>query len=300
VDLDRISNTRILLTGAGGLLGTAFQQALACQVVIPLSRDRLSPDNPDSLEKAINLAAPDIVINCAAHTDVEAAERDPTVNFQINGRLPGLLGEICGKMGIFLVHFSSTGCYGNWKLEPYIEEDILRPTTAHHRAKLAGEEAVRESGASHLVLRTGWLYGGLPSQPKNFVWNRLVEAMSKVELVTNGTQRGCPTFAGDLVKQTLVLLKSGQIGIFNATSQGSASRYEYIACIIRAAHLPCLVQPGSGFSRLAQVSDNEMSLNRRLDAEGLDVMPHWQPAVTGYVETLIRSQDWQNRLRSAV
>jgi dTDP-4-dehydrorhamnose reductase len=300
VDLDRISNTRILVTGAGGLLGRAFQQRLAGQIVIPLSRDRLSPDNPESLEKAIALAAPDIVINCAAHTDVEAAERDPAIDFQINARLPGLLGEICGKMGLFLVHFSSTGCYGNWKSEPYIEEDMLRPTTAHHLAKLAGEEAVRESGASHLVLRTGWLYGGLPGQPKNFVWNRLVEAMSEVELVTNGRQRGCPTFVGDLVKQTLVVLKSGRIGIFNATSQGSASRYEYIACITSAAHLPCLVKPGSGFSRLAQVSDNEMSLNKRLQAEGLDVMPPWQPALTGYVETLIRSQEWQNRLRSAV
>jgi dTDP-4-dehydrorhamnose reductase len=265
-----------------------------------LGRDQFSPDDPDGLEQVIARAAPEIIINCAAHTDVEAAESDPTLDFKINGRLPGLLGEICRRMGLFLVHFSSTGCYGNWKCDPYVEEDLLRPTTAHHRGKLAGEEAVRASGASHLVLRTGWLYGGLPNQRKNFVWNRLVEAMSKAELVTNGTQRGCPTLVGDLVRQTLVLLKSGQTGLFNATSQGSASRYEYISRIVEAAQLPCLVKRGSGFKRLAQVSDNEMSLNKRLKAESLDEMPHWQPALTGYVETLIRSRDWQSRHRSAV
>jgi nucleoside-diphosphate-sugar epimerase len=106
---------RIILTGAGGLLGGAFREALAGQSVIAVGRGQLDADAPDILAKIVGDSAGDLVINCAAHTDVEAAERDPAADFKVNGRLPGVIGEICKNYGATLVHFSSTGCYGEWK-----------------------------------------------------------------------------------------------------------------------------------------------------------------------------------------
>lgn len=283
---------RIILTGAGGLLGGAFREALAGQSVIAVGRGQLDADAPDILAKIVGDSAADLVINCAAHTDVEAAERDAAADFKVNGRLPGVIGEICKKYGATLVHFSSTGCYGDWKSTPYCEDDDVRPTTAHHRAKLAGEEAIRNSGCRHIVLRTGWLYGGSPDQPKNFVWKRLVEARATDMMTSDASQHGCPTYAADLARQALFMVERSLEGTFNVTAQGSASRYEYVAAIVEAASLPCIVKPGPGFKRLAPVSPNETSVNRRLQQMGLDRMPEWRDSLRTYVAALLASPAW--------
>jgi dTDP-4-dehydrorhamnose reductase len=283
---------RIILTGASGLLGSAFREALADHSVVTVGRGQLEPDAPDVLARIMGDVNPELVINCAAHTDVEAAERDPATDFKANGQLPGAIGAICKRQGATLLHFSSTGCYGDWKSTPYCEDDDVRPTTAYHRAKLAGEDAIRNSGCRHIVLRTGWLYGGLPDQPKNFVWKRLLEASSTDVMISDASQYGCPTYVGDLTRQALLMIGQSLEGTFNVTAQGNASRYEYVAAIVSAAGLPCVVKPGPGFKRLAPVSPNETAVNRRLQKLGLDYMPQWRESLRTYVASLLASPAW--------
>jgi dTDP-4-dehydrorhamnose reductase len=279
--------SRIILTGAGGLLGSAFRAALTGESVVSIGRSQLDADAPDALAQIVRDAAPELVINCAAHTDLEAAERDPTADFKVNGRLPGVIGEICKRENATLLHFSSTGCYGDWKSTPYSEDDEVRPTTAHHRAKLAGEDAIRGSGCRHMILRTGWLYGGLPDQPKNFVWRRLVEARATDVMISDASQRGCPTYVVDLVRQALLMIRQSLQGVFNVTAQGNASRYEYVAAIVAAAQLACVVKPGPPFKRLAPVSPNETAVNARLQKLGLDQMPQWRESLSAYVVSVL-------------
>lgn len=275
------------------MLGSAVVDAFPGHQVTTAGRDQLEVRRPAELAALVRDVRPDALINCAAHTDVEAAEREPGAAFAANALLPGLLGAAARLAGAVLVHVSSTGCYGDWKQEPYTEEDPLRPTTVHHRSKSSGEQAVRDSGAEHLILRTGWLYGGPPAGAKNFVWKRLVEARGTDRMSSDASQRGAPTFAPEVAAQIAVLLDAGVRGTFNVTAQGSASRFDYVAEIVRASGLPCRVEPGPAFKRLAPVSPNEAAVNFRLGLLELDRMSDWRQPLGAYVGDLMASPQWR-------
>jgi dTDP-4-dehydrorhamnose reductase len=240
--------------------------------------------------------SPSLVVNCAAATDVEGAQRDPAEDYEANVVLPGLLAEAAKLTGATLIHISSTGCYGVAKSTPYEELDEVQPTTVHHRHKLEGENEVRRVAVDSIIVRTGWLYDDGQSK-KNFVWKRLVEALSAPKITSDASQRGVPTFAGDCARQVLAIAKSDHRGLFNVTAQGSASRYEYVHAIVEAAGLPCDVVPGLAYARLAPVSANETAVNRRLQSLGLDQMPHWEASLVACVKSLLKSPAWSGLTR---
>jgi dTDP-4-dehydrorhamnose reductase len=284
---------KVLLTGAGGMLGSAFNSMLHASghEVLPVGREALDVRDASAIDTLIRNSAPALVVNCAAHTDVEAAEREPDSCFSANAILPSIIAWACRRSNATLLHMSSTGCYGDWKREAYTEDDDLRPTTVHHRSKAAGENAVRESGCEHLILRTGWLFGGQKENPKNFVWRRIVDARSQDKMTSNATQYGNPTYAPDVARQAILLVDRGRRGTYNVTSKGAASRFDYVSRIVQAARLPCIVEPGPAFARLAPVSPNEVGRNYRLSLLGLDQMPSWEDAVDRYVEALLSSAE---------
>jgi len=278
---------RFLVTGAGGMLGSAFMTGAQGHEVIGVNRDKLGMRNLDRIVGLAALHRADVLINCAADTNVEAAEDNPALAFWVNGEMPGLLAAGCEKAGAAMVQFSSTGCYGAWKDVPYTEEDELRPTTVFHRSKVAGDEAVTKNCRAALVLRTGWLFGGTMATPRNFVARRLENAQGKSELTADAFQRGNPTLVDYVVRQTLLLLEKGVTGTFNCVAQGGASRAEYVRAIVEAAGLPCVVKDGPSFVRKAPVSPNEMGTNHRLATMGLDIMPEWHKSLTDYVVKLV-------------
>lgn len=277
--------TVIAVIGSGGMLGQAVCREVPLAQLRKLDWRQMTSDTSAAAQLAA--AEPDWVINCAAHTDVEAAERNGAADFWGNAALPARLAELCACAGAGLVHVSSTGCYGNWKDSPYVESDRAEPTTVHHRNKLAGEEAVRRSGCRHIIARTGWLHGGHAGSPKNFVWKRILEARGKPEMASDTSQRGVPTSAADLARQVLHLIGTGAQGLFNATAQGAATRFDYVSEIVRLAGIDCRVVPGPAFTRLAQVSPNETALNRRLEDEGLNRMRDWREGLAEHVTDLL-------------
>lgn len=283
------SEKPILLLGAGGLLGGAFAALLSSRPLATAGRGRLIGTCDDDIGRLLDESAPALVINCAADVDAEGAERDDTVAIAANATLPGQLARACAARGTGLIQFSSTGCYGDWQDAPYRESDPLRPTTRHHRSKALGEEAVRAAGPAHLIVRTGWLYGGEAGRPRNFVWRRIEEARGTDVLVADGWQRGCPTLVDDVARQVLLAWDAGLRGTANVVAQGAATRADYVAAIVAAAGLPCRVEAGPAFTRLAPVSSNETAVNAALAAAGLDTMPGWEDAVRGYVANLTPS-----------
>ncbi len=287
----------ILVLGAGGLLGGAFVDTYRGERVIAAGRRELAEYGTHDLVRRADAA---LVINCAADTDVEGAERDPTPSHAANAVLPGLLAEACAGTGAVMVHISSTGCYGIGKQQPYSEEDTPEPTTAHHRHKIEGEERVRATGCDALILRTGWLFGGRPAQPKNFVWNRIMEATTKPRLSSDPFQIGNPTFVGDVARQVALLLDRGVRGLVNCVSAPSASRLDYVRAIVAASGLPCeVVAADAPFKRLARVSPNEAAETRRLDALGLNIMPAWGEALPRFVATLADLDPWRTSICEA-
>jgi len=284
---------RILVTGAGGLLGAAFVRGLDGDEVATAGRAELDVTRPAHLLALAADARADVVVNCAAHTDVDGAERDPDPAYAANALLPGLLAQGCRLAGARLVHFSSTGAYGTAEERPYTEEDPLRPTTVHHAAKAAGEAMVRAAGADALVLRTGWLFGGRDPKARNFVRARLLEAAGKERMASDATQRGNPTWVDDVVRQVRLLLEVGVAGTFNCVNAGVARRCDYVAAIVARSGRDCRVEPSAmPFARAAAVAPNEGAENRRLRLLGLDRMGPWRDALDRYLDEARGWPEW--------
>jgi dTDP-4-dehydrorhamnose reductase len=277
---------RVAITGAGGMLGSALGARLAGKEVLPIGRGALDVTHAAALRVMLREFRPEVVVNCAADTDVEGAESDPARCFAANALLPELLAQFCRDSGARLVHFSSAGCYGDYKTTPYVDYDPLRPSTTHHRAKAAGEAAVREAGGRHLILRLGWLYGGGAGHLKNFVWNRIVEARGSPEIGADPYQTGSPTFVGDVVAQTMTLLEAELSGTYNCVAGGAVPRLDYVSRIVAAAGLSTRIVPRR-FVRRATVSPNEAAINEKLDLLGLNVMPEWGKALDQYIKRLL-------------
>lgn len=286
-----MADGHVLVLGAGGLLGSAFVTLLG-RDVRTASRNRLKPATADDIARLLDEHAPALVINCAADVDAEGAEVDDSVAIAANVMLPRHLARACADRRTPLIQFSSTGCYGDWKDTPFVEDDPLRPTTRHHRTKAMGEEEVRRADVEHLIVRTGWLYGGEPGRSRNFVWQRLVEASRTDRIVSDGHQRGCPTRVDDVARQVLHAYAAGIRHTINVVAQGSATRADYVAQIVEQSGLRCRVEPGPAFKRLAPVSFNETAVNARLAACDVDIMPCWGEGVRAYVATLMHSPAW--------
>ena len=283
-----MSSGCIVLAGAGGMLGSAFQQYAWGSELVRLGRDQLDVSQPRILRERLERLAPELVINCAADTDVERAESDSTSAYAVNALLPELLAQSCKKTGARFVHFSSTGCYGNWKQTPYGDYDPLQPTTVHHTAKAAGEQAVRGACPDALILRLGWLYGGAAGQRKNFVSARIAEARTAKEILSDPYQTGSPSHVADVVAQCVRLLEEGVTGTLNCVAGGAVSRFEYVLRIVELAGLSTRLRPRR-FQRKAPVSPNEAASNDKLLMLGLNVMPQWEEALARYVGDLLAS-----------
>ena len=277
---------RILVLGSGGLLGSALADNFADHVVSTAGRRELQTSRPKEIWDLISEARPDWVINCAADTNVDVAEDDSAGSFAANVVLPELLAAACLRGGSVLVHFSSTGCYGSWKKEAYDESDSTRPTTTHHRHKLAGEKAVRESGCAALIVRTGWLFGGARDNKRNFVWRRIDEASGKREIFSDPFQSGNPTCISDLAVQVGLMLNMQLRGTYNCAGQPPTTRLEYVRRIVAHIGFDCVVKPTlEPFTRRAKVSPNEMAVNRKLSALGADRMPSWTSSLKSYIDS---------------
>jgi dTDP-4-dehydrorhamnose reductase len=276
---------RLLITGANGMLGSALQEELKDDFeVVAASRETLDISSFAGAKKFLSELKPDVILHAAAYTNVEEAERKPEDCYRVNyhGTL-NLLNASNGFQHKF-IYISSTGCYGNYKTEPYQDYDEMRPTTVYHRSKQEGEELVTQQRENFLVLRTGWLFGGSTEHKKNFVYNRYKEALSKSQMTSDPFQSGNPTNTADVARQIGLLIDEDIRGTFNLVSEGSGTRFEYVKHIIESFGLNCEVVPAEKpFERLAKVSPNEAAYNGNLSAMGLNRMPHWKESLEKYI-----------------
>jgi dTDP-4-dehydrorhamnose reductase len=255
---------KVLITGSNGMLGSAILDYATRKKfdIKTLTRDLLNFSNRRDLQQVIQDFSPDAIIHCAANTNVELCEKEPLKCYEGNVALTELLLNASYGLDCSFVFISSTGVYGQGKSEPYHEYDPTLPTTHHHRSKLLAENIVLRSNFRSLVIRTGWLFGGEISSPKNFVINRLKDMKkSDGELFSNNNQVGNPTWVNDVSKQIFTLLDTKNCGIFNCVNGGVASRYDYVAEIAKLSGLDVKVSPvGSDSSELLRYQ----TMNRRL------------------------------------
>jgi dTDP-4-dehydrorhamnose reductase len=220
--------TRWLVTGAAGMLGRDLTDLLRArgEEFTPLARVDLDITDPAAVTKAVSLVKPDVVVNCAAWTAVDAAEEHEEAAFAINAGGPVNLAAACASVGALLVHPSTDYVFDGHASVPYAEDAPTAPSGAYGRTKLAGEQAVRAAlpDASYIV-RTAWLYG---AHGKNFVKTMLRLARNGTSPGVVADQHGQPTWTADVAAQVYALIdNAAPAGTYHATSSGQTTWFGF-------------------------------------------------------------------------
>lgn len=279
---------RLLITGATGMLGHAIQrlaQRLAGGVdwrVAAFSRKDLDVTNVGAIQSALSMVSPNVVINCAASTNVDGCETEPEVAYRMNGEVPGLLAKECEVANALLVHFSTDYVFDGRSSTPYKEDQPVAPLSIYGRSKLAGEDAIRSINTPHLILRTQWLYG---RHGHNFIDTIIRSAASGEKLRVVNDQFGAPTYAIDLATATLEAIAAKLTGTYHAVSAGKSTWYDLARKALAFADLdPELVSPTTTaeFPRPAQRPAWGVLDTSKLAGAGITLRP-WEEALEQYV-----------------
>jgi dTDP-4-dehydrorhamnose reductase len=232
---------KVLLTGGTGQVGTAFAAALpgAVELIAP-PRARFDLSRPDTLPAVLRAAAPDVIVNAAAMSAVERAEREPALAHTINADAVAVLAATARELDALLIHFSTDYVFDGRKPGPYGETNATAPLNAYGTSKLAGEAAIRTSGARHLILRTSWVYS---THGRNFLTAILEQGAQDQDLRVVNDQQGAPTWATDLASTAAVLAQalqtepagSARLGTFHCTAAGETTWFGFAQAILEEA-----------------------------------------------------------------
>jgi len=227
-----VANQRLALVGAGGMLASMVRSlAPECYDIVPLDLPDFDLTDRRGVLSTMDMLRPDVIVNCAAYTNVDGCESNEDVALQVNASGPGFLAEAALMLDATLVHVSTDYVFDGQKNSPYTEEDPVNPQSVYGRSKLLGERAILESGLKKFfIVRTSWLYG---PGGKNFVETILRLAQEREELRVVADQIGNPTYTRDLADAIFRLLPDAPFGIYHVSDQGVCSWYEF-ACEIVA------------------------------------------------------------------
>jgi dTDP-4-dehydrorhamnose reductase len=232
---------RLLLLGGSGQVGTELRALAAADDITLTAPERRELDLADhpALARLLAAAPWSAVINAAAYTEVDRAEREEGLAFAINAEAPSLLAAETARRGIPLVHISTDYVFDGKKGVPYVEDDPPAPLNAYGRSKLAGERAVSTGNPRHVILRTSWVYS---PYGKNFVKTILRLAGERDRLTVVDDQRGSPTAARDIARACLTIAQrcaaqptDAPYGIYHFAGAGEATWCEFAKAIIALA-----------------------------------------------------------------
>jgi dTDP-4-dehydrorhamnose reductase len=263
------------------MLGRAV--AHACEAaghrVFALSRVDLDIRNADAVEKTIRSLYPDTVINCAAWTDVDAAESRESDAMQLNDECAALLAAVAANAGASIVFLSSDYVFDGARARPYVESDLPNPLSAYGRSKLGGETSVSVSNPRHFVVRTSWLFG---PNGRNFVETMLHLADEQPEVLVVSDQRGCPTYTVHLAAALAELIESDRYGIHHIAGSGQCTWYEFASEIFDSAGLETAVL-GATTEMLGGPAPRPAYSVLRSEREDAIRLPHWREGLAEYM-----------------
>lgn len=235
---------------------------------------------PEAIRVTVRRIAPGLIVNAAAYTAVDQAEREPQLAFAINATAPGILAEEAGRLGALLVHYSTDYVFDGTKSAPYAEEDPPNPLNVYGRSKLAGERAVVAAGCRHLILRTSWVYG---ARGKNFLLTMLRLAKERPELRIVHDQMGAPTWCQALAQATAAVLPralddDSVDGLYHATNGGETSWLGFATEILRLAGSAIPVRPiaASDYPTPSARPANSLLDNAKLRRAFGVALPDWR------------------------
>jgi dTDP-4-dehydrorhamnose reductase len=263
----------IVVLGANGQLGSAFVHRLGNRC-LSVTREDLDLAQCDSIHPWMESVRPELLINCAAYTAVDAAETDPETARNVNAKAVGALAEAAARLGAGLVTFSTDYVFDGEKKMGYVESDLPNPLNVYGRTKLEGEQLALETHPGALVVRTSWLLSPINH---NFLATML-EQMANGEVSVVDDQRGRPTLVDDLVRGTLAAVDAGASGVLHLSNQGETTWFALAREIARlAGHDPDVVRPiaTASLKRPARRPANSVLDSERLEHLGISPLPQW-------------------------
>lgn len=275
---------RVFLTGSSGQLGTAIRACLADEDVEPCDRPGCDVTDAAQIGAAIITARPDVVIHCAALTDVDGCARDPALAYRVNGLGTQNVALACAEAGAPLLYVSTNEVFDGTKNEPYAEFDAPRPLNPYGHSKLAGEWFVAHLLTRFYVVRTSWLYAPRGS---NFVHRVLRHAEDNparpLRVVTD--EIASPTLVSDLAEAVVRLIATRHYGIYHLTGAGHCSRYEWARkALDLAGRSATLLEPiaRADFSRPSTPALYTALANHCAAALGITLRP-WEEALAEFL-----------------
>lgn len=275
---------KVLVSGSAGMLAKDLIPLLfkrGYQVLAP-PEDKLDITNLTIVKNVVRELAPELIINCAAYTNVDEAEKHEHQALIVNGLGVQNLCILCQEHNIPLVHFSTDYVFDGTKPGPYAIYDRTNPINAYGRSKLLGEKYILWLLSKFYLIRTSWLFG---LQGKNFIETMLElgQKQKQVSVVTD--QRGCPTWTRHLAEATIDLIETGRCGIYHVTNSEPTTWFEFAReiFILSGIHTEVLPVTSEQFPRPARRPANSVLDHFPLkEVIGRD-MPSWKEALAEYL-----------------
>ena len=287
---------KILITGSNVQLGNELQaiirkgyseigkvsEKVASAEVIAVDVDKFNITNELQVKEFIIEEKPDVVINCAAYTNVDKCEECKNIAYEINAVGPKYLAQACEVIGAKFVQVSTDYVFEGTGNVPFTENSNLNPQSEYGRSKLDGEKFVSEFCTKHFIVRTAWLYGYVGN---NFVYTMRNLGESKENLMVVDDQRGNPTHANDLAHHILRMIETENYGVYHCTGKGECSWYDFAAEIMRLSNLNCNVNPCTTeeFPRPAKRPEYSSLDNKMLRETIGDDMREWKEALKSFI-----------------
>lgn len=278
---------KIIVTGCNGQLGRAVNLFFKDAADISFVNTDVGELDITNIDKVMELARevkPYAIINCAAHTGVDACETEYDKAFKINAIGPRNLAIAARETGAKLMHISTDYVFDGKATKPYVETDSTNPHGAYGSTKLAGENFVKDFADRYFILRTAWLYGDGKNFAKTML--RLSEDHDIVTVV--GDQFGSPTSAAELTKAINALLFTENYGVFHATCEGSCSWAEFAKEVFRLAGKATQVKAitTEEYGAAAPRPAYSVLENRMFKLTTDFMFADWHDAIAEYIKTL--------------
>lgn len=282
----------ILVTGADGQLGRELRRVTAGSADRYIFTDAAELDITDAeaVDRTVREERADVIVNCAAYTNVDRAEEDEATADLLNHRAVAYLSAAAARYDALLVHVSTDYVFGGEGNLPRREEDPVNPLGVYGRTKLAGERAVADSGCRYLIFRTAWLYS---PHGNNFVKTMLRLSAERDRLNVVFDQVGTPTYAGDLACAIFGIVEErkyeGREGVYHFSDEGVCSWYDFAAEIAGyAGHTACEIRPchSDEFpSKVKRPAYSVLDKTKIKETFGLRI-PHWRESLGRCLERM--------------
>jgi len=274
---------KVLILGADGQLGSEFTTFLKDKAeVFAFNHNELDILDFKGLTNKFFELSPDVVINCAAYTKVDQAEREENLAYQVNAVGAKNVSFTSFKVKAKVLYFSTDYVFDGIKDSPYNEFDKPNPLSIYGKSKLFGEEFTKQFNPNHLILRTSWLYG---INGSNFVKSIIRLAKEKGELKVVNDQIGTPTYTLDVVNQTWQLIQDDSVGLYDCSNTGQTNWFEFAKKIVEQLNLNVKILPikTDEFPALAKRPSFSVLENYLLKIENKNIIRNWEEAFNDFV-----------------